>query len=281
MNPKDDPLAEELDSIYQQASAKQAGSPSASTREAILAQAKATALRRTPAANDSRYLWRAAAGVAVFGVALLLWRQTNPQLDVGRVAEPTFTVEADPVQPQRSAPVAETRERPDRDALAVAPSARPGTAAAPATAAPKAAAQAAATPESEAQAPALAKAESAASSTLERSRRESAAGAANMSAAADRATADRAPELTSDESLLRRHFAVQFESDSPASTLWLLQDAAGNMLRTGSLDTTTDFGAVTATLQRDFPGQQISTWRVVPVTNARGQQIQLGIAKVE
>lgn len=71
------PTEEELDAAYRQASNAEAGRPAAYTRAAILAEAEAAARRRTPAANEPRYFWRAVAGLAVMGVAVLIWRQTD------------------------------------------------------------------------------------------------------------------------------------------------------------------------------------------------------------
>ncbi len=85
--PKDE-SEDEVARAYRQASKEEAGSPAAATRDAILAAARAAALRRKPAANDSRYVWRAAAGIAVLGVALLLWRQAD------RHVAPDLTVRA-------------------------------------------------------------------------------------------------------------------------------------------------------------------------------------------
>lgn len=38
------------------------------------------ACRRTPAANEPRYAWRLAAGVAVIGIGAVLWRQTDARM---------------------------------------------------------------------------------------------------------------------------------------------------------------------------------------------------------
>ena len=65
---------------YRRASADEAGRPGEATRLAILAEARAAARRRQPAANDSRYVLRAMAGVAAIGVALLVWRQMDHRL---------------------------------------------------------------------------------------------------------------------------------------------------------------------------------------------------------
>lgn len=80
MNTHDDDRDDRLLAGYRRASDTQAGRPSESTRKAILEGARAAARSRQPAANDSRYVWSAAAGIAVLGIALLLWRQADPRL---------------------------------------------------------------------------------------------------------------------------------------------------------------------------------------------------------
>jgi hypothetical protein len=131
----DTPKDQQLDEAYRRASAADAGCPRETTRAAILAEAKAAARKRAPAANDSRYLLRAVAGVAVIGVAILIWRQTNAPLPgelvatapvsapqpADTAAEPQFVpdlndlpaVQVQPSQPEPPAPVA--RERREQD----------------------------------------------------------------------------------------------------------------------------------------------------------------------
>lgn len=69
-----------LTEVYRGASAEEAGRPRDATRRAILDEAKAAVRRRQPVANDARYVMRAVAGVAVLGVALVLWRQMDHHL---------------------------------------------------------------------------------------------------------------------------------------------------------------------------------------------------------
>ncbi len=71
---------DKLDALWRSATAADAERPAAQTRAAILAEAAAEARRRAPAANAPRYWMRVAAGVAVVGVGLMLWRQTEPPL---------------------------------------------------------------------------------------------------------------------------------------------------------------------------------------------------------
>jgi hypothetical protein len=80
MNTHDDDRDDRLLEDYRRASHAQAGRPGESTRKAILEGARVAARSRQPAANDARYAWSAAAGIAVLGIALLLWRQSDPRL---------------------------------------------------------------------------------------------------------------------------------------------------------------------------------------------------------
>lgn len=118
-----------LDAAYQRASQSEAGRPAASTRAAILEEAAAAARRRAPAANDSRYLWRAVAGLAVIGVAVLVWRQTDvrmpgeaPQMTVA--AEVQGDVAAPPLADVATSPPAEAATSPPAEA-ATSPLAEP------------------------------------------------------------------------------------------------------------------------------------------------------------
>jgi hypothetical protein len=106
MNPSDD--ERELDE-YRRASAEDAGRPPAAVRKAILDEAAAAARRRTPAANESRYLWRGLAGVAVLGFAILMWRQVDHRLPGD--APVVKTQSAPAVLRQESAPPAPAAEQ--------------------------------------------------------------------------------------------------------------------------------------------------------------------------
>ncbi|MET0280205.1 MAG: hypothetical protein ABW278_03645 [Steroidobacteraceae bacterium] len=75
MNPNDE--HDEVLEAYRKASAEKAGRPTAGMRRAILEEAAAAANRRRPAANDSRFMWRGIAGVAVLSVGIVLWRQVE------------------------------------------------------------------------------------------------------------------------------------------------------------------------------------------------------------
>lgn len=110
---------QQLDAAYRRASASEAGRPDAKTRAAILAEAAAAARRRTPAANESRYLMRAVAGLAVIGVGLLVWRQTDHRLpgeaqtfDVPVAQQSELVAESAYVPDPEAAPAQEVQEEP-------------------------------------------------------------------------------------------------------------------------------------------------------------------------
>lgn len=88
MNNRNDNRDDRLVEDYRRASDAEAGRPGDSTRNAILEGAREAARSRQPAANDSRYAWSAAAGIAVLGIALLLWRQSDPDLVATAPASP-------------------------------------------------------------------------------------------------------------------------------------------------------------------------------------------------
>jgi hypothetical protein len=244
MKPTEDESADELAREYRRAS-DAAGRPAAATRAAILAEARAAALRRTPAANDRRFLWRAVAGVAVLGVAVLVWRQVEQPL----------------------APLA-TREAPVATIAPAEVGTAPGAAAHDASAQAKqaeseprelsGAAQRAAVP---APAPAAAL---------------SVPFAASASAKARREMLDETPQT----SLFRLHFPAEFQSPTPPGGVWILQDANGSVLRAGKLDAGEGFDALLTRLQREFPGRAIGPWEIVAVVNASGVPVQLGIARL-
>jgi hypothetical protein len=94
----EDKKPDELTEAYRHASAKDAGRPDDATRRAILAEAEAAARRRRPA-NDARYVVRAVAGIAVIGVAIVLWRQMD---------QPAVTAKDVAPEAQRADAVADT-----------------------------------------------------------------------------------------------------------------------------------------------------------------------------
>ena len=127
MNPQDE-ARDALTDAYRKASADDAGRPSAAVRNAILAEATAATRRRTPAANDSRYLWRGVAGVAVLGFALLLWQQVDHQMPGDAPAVVAVPAEFESNKLEAAAPTTESVA-----AEAQAESASPASPASPAS----------------------------------------------------------------------------------------------------------------------------------------------------
>lgn len=274
MNTPDDEPVDEVMSAYRRASEAEAGGPASSTRAAILAAARAAALRRTPAANQSLYAWRAVAGIAVLGVAVLLWRQADrsvtPELTVETrtppVLEPELVATPEPVaEAGRSA--AQTDRTAEAPQLAAAP--------------PRASADVAAVAES------TAKIEREESKAAPRERDESEA-VANVPAAApaasalQRARSDAAPALaagalrqaaTDYQGLLQREFPEVWNAGTPPRTVWLVMDAGGRLVRKGVLAKADTLASVSA--------QPSGAWTVVQVKTASGSSLQLAVMHVD
>ncbi|MEO6081259.1 MAG: hypothetical protein ABIQ86_16035 [Steroidobacteraceae bacterium] len=260
MNPSDEER-DALTEAYRKASAKDAGGPGTATRNAILAEAAAEVRRRTPAANDSRYLWRGVAAVAVVGFGLLLWRQVDQQKPgesyvVAKIfVEPEHEVKFDlpvPVDPAGRVSVAANSAT---DSAAGAGSQilddQPAASRASAPAKAEAAAELSA-------APAL------------RERNDSGRAEAKMSATQD-AEADA-------DALLRLHFPAVYQSDTP-HTVWLVQDATGAVLRSGELPAGRNLADVRSDLERGPGGRLLRPWRIHSLRNARGQPVELAVSQ--
>lgn len=283
---------DELQRAYRDASSDAAGAPPPALRKAILAEAAAAAKRRQPA-NDSRYWLSAAAGVAVLGLGLVLWRQVPHQLpgdaplmaeaatDISIQAEaaprasaplpdapapaaqpipapsPPATAEAFPqvAREQRSAETAEPQAKAEREEKLVAAAADQVTPAPPAPVA------------------AFEEVSAARSRTME-SRRSAPVAAATLQDAAG------ITRNTSSPQLLRQFFPEALAGSTPR-TLWLVQDAAGNTLRSGELAAGQDFTAINPKIEAEFSGQRLGPWVIEEVRGARGQSIKLGIARLQ
>jgi hypothetical protein len=277
----DDTLME----AYRRASASDADRPRASTRAAILAQAAATARRNAPAANESRYWLRAVAGIAVLGIGVVLWRQTDYHLPV-------------------EAPVVESTPEPDRNVVkqSAADSLRAGTVgeneqplsqpfpASPATISPP-------SPPPKAESSARQLAQNTDDDELEEF---SITGARIQMPAEERAeTASAAPfapprvggaalaggaaglaqkELDS-TALLRQHFPAQYQSDASHS-VWVVLNAAGDVLQSGELATGQRVADLAPQLARALSERVPGPWQMQTVQNARGQTIELYITRL-
>lgn len=205
---------DELLRAYRNKSQAQAGAPSQQTRVAILAGARAEALKRRPAANDSRYAWSAAAGVAVLGIALLLWRQADPQLPTG-AAPPMAT----------QAPVAEVAQADSLEAqeLRIAPTGPAERIETAEQEVPRT------SPTVVARAPEPPLRPGKATDAREIGEAISSAPAAGF------AEADVAAPAEPDAQLLRDRFPEAWASQTPPATVWIIEDAQGKPLRQGTL----------------------------------------------
>jgi hypothetical protein len=240
MNPHDEPT-EELLKAYEEASAKLADRLSDATRNAILAEASAAARRRTPAANDARYVWRAVAGVAVFGIALLLWRQSNVPTEIAApatevVAASRAKATAEPIEqaPAQNRKAVQDRVAP-RD-LIVAQEEAP--------AAPRAFAE-------------------------ERSA-ELGLGAASAAAAAARSAqvAEASVSDFSDFGLLQEYFPQLVGSQTPRS-VWVVLNGGGQLQSSGELISTQSLTDIAP-----------EPWERSSVINARGQKIEIAVHRM-
>ena len=77
--------------------------------------------------------------------------------------------------------------------------------------------------------------------------------------------------------LLRLHFPQQYQSAAPHS-LWLVQDAAGAVLRSGELAPGQTFGEIRPAIEREL-GAPLRPWRIRSLQNARGQTVELAVAQ--
>jgi hypothetical protein len=238
----DDPTPDTLTRDYQRAAAAQADRPGDATRTAILAEARAATLRRRPAANDSRYVWRAVAGVAVVGVALLLWRQSAP------VMTPVMTTVQDQAPREtdvRAAPASEAKPA-EPAAVANVP------------------VQAVARTERQRAAPAD---ELRSSKALEKSSGAISGAGANSDAAAVMV----APAAPAESAFATRSAAAAARQDvrpAEAPGEWVLLDRDGTPLQRGAITGADTLDSIRADLVKRFPGRTISAWQVKSQTAA-------------
>lgn len=302
---------EELDAAYRRASAAAAAQPGAKTRAAILAEAAAAARRRTPAANAPRYWMRAVAGVAVVGVALLVWRQVDYrlpgedaavvtvqgmreesagapssapaaaiELQADLAASDTERVEAD--APRSDVDSTRTAQAPAPVQPFVAPQPLPDLQQSP----PRQAS--AVEPEqikAQQQPGEAADRQPAVEALVSQGELEevqvTGARVAPPPPAPPPPTATRSPVLPAFDpaELLRRHFPAQYASDRP-HRLWLVLDAAGDVVQQGELapgETLEDLAPRVASALGDrVPG----AWQQHQLQNAAGQSVDLAIARV-
>lgn len=286
----------ELDAAYRRASEDQAGRPAASTRAAILAEAEAAARRRTPAANDSRYLWRIAGAVAVVGIGVLIWRQTDvrlpgeaPELMVAaetqRDAAEGFAPTAPdaqsgpvpmqaPVPAPREAPVLREEEASARSRMATAD--RDVGSSAAVTSDDRAVQKSTAATPAAADAELRRAAPPPAPPPAARTQMAMESASAPASAATRATTSLGTEEATR---LLREHFPRQFES-SELHRLWIVRDGDGQVLHTGELQPSQEWSHAEEQL-RGLQGHTPGPWKTLQLRNAAGQLIELAVAEVE
>jgi hypothetical protein len=236
---------------YQRTSAAEAGAPAQATRDAILAEARSAALRRQPAANDSRFVLRAVAGVAVLGVAVLIWRQQDPQMPVdARPPEYTVAQKAEGAageapsapSPPLLSPAADSAERERR-------------------------AETQASEEEQMRAPLRTVAPAMQSRASEQSRD------ADVESAVSAAAAD-------GSALLQETFTpAQQETIDPPASGWLIRDRKGTVLRSGVAASPDELAEVATSAQRDF-AQGVGAWTVLPATTAAGRIVDLHVAEL-
>jgi hypothetical protein len=282
---------DELQRAYRDASSDAAGAPPAALRKAILAEAAAAAKRRQPA-NDSRYWLSAAAGVAVLGVGLVLWRQVPHQLpgNAPLMAEVVTDTSIEAAAPQASVPLADAPAPASQPLPAPAPPevadafpqlareqrsaevAEPAAKAEPEESLVSAAADRVMPPP--AAPPAAAEEVPAARSRAMEAQRNAPVAAATLQDAAG------ITRNTSTPQLLRQYFPEAIAGSAPR-TLWLVQDAAGNRLRSGELAVGQEFSTINPGIEAEFNGQRLGPWVIEEVRGARGQSIKLGIARLQ
>jgi hypothetical protein len=272
MTAQQDPMDDELTHEYRRASEADAGTPSNATRAAILAQAQAAALQRLQPANDSRYVWRAVAGVAVVGIAVLIWRQADhglpPTTPVRSAITSSANTESEEATEVGAADKAALREAPQESVAARARARASAPAASSAENRRDAQSVRAERSNAKATAPALAAAPAAAPTVAAQS---------NTGATA---TAGAAMADSTAATPLQRYFPEQDRSANPPAMLWLVLDVAGNVVRSGSRDTPADWSDINAEVIRMLDGRSPGPWRIAEVRNSQHQSIMLGIAQL-
>lgn len=280
---------------YRRASANDADRPSAATRVAILAEAAAAARRNAPAANASRYWLRAVAGIAVLGIGVLLWQQTGYRMpgDAPVVASAPVTQALESATKAERAPLPESAPEPARAAVEqrAADSVHTDTVVVneppppqPFPASPAAISPPSPPPMVESKPPQLARntADEELSEVLvtgariqtpnnERAEVASAAPAGGAGAGTPRALDSTA--------LLRQYFPAQYQSDASHS-VWLVLNAAGEVLQSGELAPGQRLADLAPQLARALGNGVPGPWLVQTLRNTRGQPIELAIARL-
>jgi len=87
-----------------------------------------------------------------------------------------------------------------------------------------------------------------------------------------------APAPVDTRALVEREFPRLLNSGEAPRNVWLLQDAGGRTLKTGTLAVDQSFGTVTLQLQREMPDRRIEAFEVQNLATDRGT-VQVGVAR--
>lgn len=296
-----DPLLEE----YRRASRESAGAPSAATRAAILAEARAAALRHMPSANDAHWKLRAVAALAVVGLGAALWMQFGPQQRQRSIAEvalaptaaPAISVSPDSVPEQGSRTASETAVSSHADAapgnldvvldIARAPHTAKSGMAQPFAEVDRARATVPLAP-LPAPAPGIAKdtanerpEETVVLSAVAGSARTAAAGtvANKASAEVQRFDSERRQLVPSADNVALL-FPNAWQSPTPPAAVWVLHSADGGVVLSGELAAGESIDARYAHIEADRPTQRIVERAERQLRNARGAVFRLYTARI-
>ncbi len=83
------------------------------------------------------------------------------------------------------------------------------------------------------------------------------------------------------EALVRREFPPLLGDATPPSGVWIVQDASGRTLRTGTLASGETLGSVWARLQRELPDRRLRPFEMVNLRGAQGAPVLVGISRAE
>jgi hypothetical protein len=256
-----DPLLEQ----YRRASRESAGAPSAATRAAILAEARAAALRRMPSANDALWKPRAVAALAVLGLGAALWMQFSPQQRQRSIAEVRLAPTAAPaISVSRQADAARGNR-----AVALDIAGAPRTAKSE-MAEPSADYTAGERPE-----------ETVVQSVVAGNARTATAGTvANKASAEVKRFDSEQRQLVPSADNVALLFPNPWQSPTPPAAVWVLRSADGSVVLSGELAAGESIDARYAHIETDRPTQRIVERAERQLRNARGAAIRLYTARI-
>jgi hypothetical protein len=287
---------QELVDQYRIVSAEDAGPAPAAVRKAVLAEAAAAARRRQPAANDGKYLWRAVASIGVMAIALLIWRESEPELsrapagELRTVKAARDTTNAAPAA-QTSAPSAqiEHRSRPsqrqEKKAEAMPPpmptspslsrSVQVAEAGAPSPARPPQDAERVDAVVQDAAAGAVAAGAAEATTSVTAAAPAKAAKQPQSDVAA---SAGRSTQRLTPAQLYQLHFPDSNDANTETSIAWLLMNNAGEVLEKGRLLPSDSLETLRIRLI-DRHRVAISAWQSMAGYDQQGRPLRIAIAR--